>query len=333
MLRFLKWAGLTLLLLLAAAAVGGWFWAQEAMKPKPNLATVEAGLVDVDIRWAANQFSDRAGLFLPVTLPGVPGVYYMQFDLGSELTVFYGPAIRSLDAAGIGEWTPSEEYPGHITDVAIEIGGVQAVYARAPVIGYGAPVETQPEDFQVIGTIGSDFARRKTLLIDFVASRFVASEADRFDWPDAGEVEMRSVRGWLQLRACMEGRRTWVMWDTGASPFQLITSQGVWRDMATDPSTAVSQDMNSWGRTVTAHIAETDHSISFGEQTIEIDQVAYFEGFPWFVQVLMGVSGMRGMVGNGLFQHHAVLVDMEAGQLAILPGRTLDAEPSDPVMP
>ena len=330
MKRILIWIGGGLGTVILLSALGGWFWMQQAMKPKPNEAVVADGLIALDIHWEATAFSDRAGLFLPVQLPGVDQTYYMQFDLGSELTLLYSPAFQSLIESGvIDAYERDAEEPGYALDVVFQIGGVETRFNRAPMIGYGRPVQDQPEDFQVIGTIGSDFARRKTLLIDFADSLFYAGEPEHFDAGSMSPAELRTVRGWVQTRVEMDGRDSWMMWDTGASAFRLITDETSWTKMANDPQSATSADMNSWGRTVTAHVARTDQRVIIGGRSIAIEEVAYMEGFPWYIQLLMRFSGMTGMLGNAAFQDHTVYVDLEQGQLGLAAGGTASEHLAD----
>jgi len=85
--------------------------------------------------------------------------------------------------------------------------------------------------------------------------------------------------------------------------------------------------VNSWGKTLTAHVADTPAQITLGGQVLPLRQVCYIEGASAMQNLLMRFSGMGGMTGNELFLDKLLILDARESRYWLL-DRSPDRAPS-----
>jgi hypothetical protein len=95
-MRRLKRVALASLVSLVVSLGGGYVYFDRKFTPPENALSVSSMATEVPIRWLATNGNPHAALLLPVKLDGIADTFYMQLDLGSPSTVFYGNAIRSV---------------------------------------------------------------------------------------------------------------------------------------------------------------------------------------------------------------------------------------------
>ncbi|MFC7379510.1 hypothetical protein [Brevundimonas sp. GCM10030266] len=289
----------------------------------PELVLTGAN-TEVPFQWSEARFGDRvephAALLLPVRVEGSPKTLYMQFDLGAPDTVLMKGKLESLSERLPGQTVGAD---GRVAHFAFAMGDVRADARQVRIVDDGSNGGIrwdEPEHVDVIGTVGADLLRGRTLVIDYPRSRiFVGDEA-----PEGlvAEGQMRpfifTPRGVVLTGLTIDGEAKAIMLDTGSSAFSLLTSQDDWMAKTNGGVGATSFGVNSWGRTLTAHVAPTRSVAAFGETVIPLGEVAWIEGVDEAQANAMRSSGLGGMTGNKLFVDRVLVLDAVNSTFAVL---------------
>lgn len=108
-----------------------------------------------------------------------------------------------------------------------------------------------------------------------------------------------------------------VLHYSGSSAFDFITDKATWRQMRDQQAPAISIPVNSWGQTMTAHIAKSSTAVEMAGESLLIDQVTYMEGASEAQMQAMIQSGMQGMIGNSIFMGKEICLDFQALKFGI----------------
>lgn len=319
MFRAVSWAR-------AALAAVALFLSAPALAQSPELVLGGEG-GDVPFRWSEARFGDRiephAALLLPVRVEGSPKTLYMQFDLGAPTTVLMKDKLESLSARLPGLTVGAD---GGVARFAFAMGDLQAEARQVRVVDSGSNTGVRwddPEAIDIIGTVGADLLKGRVLVIDYPAQRIFVGVAP----PDGlvGEAQMRpfifTPRGVILTGVAIDGEAKALMLDTGSSAFALLTSQDDWLVKTDGGVGRTSFGVNSWGRTLTAHVAPTDSVAAFGDTVIPLGEVAYIEGVDEAQANAMRSSGLGGMTGNKLFVDRVLVLDAVRSAYAVIDPR------------
>ena len=298
-----------------------------ALAQAPQLALRNDGR-EFAFQWQSARFGDRtephAALIVPVHVEGVSRTLYMQFDLGAPTTVLMQDKLESL-AARLPALAAAAD--GAVARFAFSMGEVQAEATNVRVVqgaSTGGVAWDDPERIDIIGTIGADLLRGRVLVIDYSRNRiFVGDSApEGLVAADQTLPFVFTPRGVILTGMVIDGEAKNIMLDTGSSAFALLTSQDDWL-VKTDGGTGeIRFPVNSWGRTLTAHVAPTRSVARFGDTTIPLGEVAWIEGVDAAQANAMRSSGLGGMTGNKLFVGRVLVLDAVRSTYAVAaPGR------------
>ncbi|MCI0751309.1 MAG: hypothetical protein L0Y35_05690, partial [Flammeovirgaceae bacterium] len=104
----------------------------------------------------------------------------------------------------------------------------------------------------------------------------------------------------ILLPTTINGEKTSLYFDTGTSAFELLTSKSIFERLIRHGAPIENYRVNSWGNTLQAFSALTDHRAEFVNVSIPLKKVTYIEGTSLVQNLLMRISGMGGMTGNKL---------------------------------
>lgn len=310
--KVLKNSLLGLLAIFLLSAIGGYFYVQKLLTPPPNVCHVSDGADTIPIHWLGNDFSDRAGMFVPIQLENVPDTFYLQVDLGAVQSVMYGRSLQSV----IDKYHLVLDNSKWVKSLAFELGNLHVKYDSIPAPDYGEDFLCEPDEFKIVGTLGADFFMHKKVVISFSNSFIKLSDDIIYNNNQLTDIDV--VFRWIQIPVEIEGETVTMMWDTGASPFSLITSKSTWEEMVIDPNNKLMNEMNSMGKTIQIYRGETSKSISIAGKQVKLKEVTYTEGFGKTIQFMMWASGMRGMIGNEVFRNENVFLDLKGKKIGIL---------------
>lgn len=323
MLRILSWAKA-----LFTVAVLGLAAPALAQSPQsaPQLALRNDGR-EFGFLWQAARFGDRtephAALIVPVRIEGAPKTLYMQFDLGAPSTVLMKDKLDSLTERLPGLAAGAD---GAVNRLVFSMGEVRAEAANVRVVQGGSSggiAWDEPDRIDIIGTVGADLLRGRVLVIDYPRNRIFVGPAAPEGLVGAGQSIpfIFTPRGVILTGMVIDGEAKNIMLDTGSSAFALLTSHEDWLAKTNGGAGETSFPVNSWGRTLTAHVAPSGSVARFGDTTVPLGEVAYMEGVDAAQANAMRASGMGGMTGNKLFVDRILVLDAVNSTYAVVAPR------------
>jgi hypothetical protein len=119
------------------------------------------------------------------------------------------------------------------------------------------------------------------------------------------------------LPAVVAGRETTLLFDTGSSAFELLTSRRIWRRLARSDAAEEIIPVSSWDDTLVAHRVASDARVELGGADLPLQRVTWIEGTGLMQNLLMRISGMGGMTGNRLFIDRILLLDLREERFAL----------------
>ena len=307
-MKIIKYIGLGLTSLLVVTLVTGCFVIKRKLTPPPNYLEVSQAYDGIPITWSQDASSEIAALLLPVRLPEIDRTFYMQFDLGARNTIFYGKALRSIEQKYLTKFQRDTAY--HLVDFSFHLGQIELSAQRLKVINYGDPInDTDTSSIEIIGTIGPDLIEKKILLLDFINDICHFGNAIVDSAVQEQLLDFSFKYRWVFLPAEVNGKKRKLWYDTGSSAFDLLTSKSTCKKMAKPGAKTVSNESNSWGKTLTTHTIETEGVVRFGTTELNLASATYVEGYSFMQGIIGRATGIGGMIGNKLFIGRQVLID------------------------
>lgn len=283
-----------------------------------NQLVLPAGGHTIPFEWHTGTIHGKqepyAALLIPVTLPGQTWPYYMQFDLGSPFSMFYKEELKNMQIA---------DTASRLFDYHFKAGNMDITAKDIPVRSSGHSAAVQ-DSLRIIGTIGADLIDGRMVIIDYPGKTLFVGDT----LPDITSATLifspfvfagRKVL----LPAIIRGKRTLLYFDTGSSAYELLTDETTCRALAMPGTAPLEYPVNSWGRTLTAHMFTTKDSITVASQTMPVHHVTYITGASNAEVQQMMKMGIGGVTGNRLFLNSIVILDTRQKRFGIIykPGR------------
>lgn len=300
----LKRGALALLVLVAAVLGGGYAYFDRKFTPPANALSVSSVAKDVPIRWLAMDGNPHSALLLPVKLDGIADTLYMQLDLGSPSTVFYGNAMRSVLDQRRAAFAIA--HGDHQVGLGFSINGLGIRSGRFELLDYGSKVEFgNPEAANIIGTVGTDLLEKRVLVLDFKRGTCAFLE----EVAEAGFSDFEFRKRKVLMPARIAGRDGMYLYDSGSSGYELLTGKPQWEKLKTPGGRIKVETGNSWGRTLKVMTAPANQTLAISTSTLRLSEVTHVEGTSRMQEWLMRSSGMQGMLGNKVFLGHTLTLD------------------------
>ena len=147
----------------------------------------------------------------------------------------------------------------------------------------------RPDAENIIGTIGADLLEKRAVVLDMKrdACSFVENVTG------AGFVPFEFKKRKVMLPATLGGTRLKLLYDSGTSGYQLITTEENWKQLRTANASVKVEKGNSWGRALKVVSAPTEQQIRISDTALKLSEVTYVEGMPALQKWLMKRSGME----------------------------------------
>ena len=286
----------------------------------------------IPFRWHGDTIGGRyeahAALYVPVTLEGVPGIYYLQLDTGAGWPRWYEVPMRqvlprALRTAG-RDTTPDEVIVrGRVGTESF----ASDTFLVTKGFGDSLPATGKTNALRIIGTLGLRFFRERLLVLDFPHQRFaIVSHGDALPASvprSISYVPARYANGYFFLPLRIAGRAVQdFFFDTGASSFALVTTASTWRDFTgrtgSEPDN-IRMSVSTWGKQVEDIGAPVAGSVEIGPVRVTRPLVFHqreVPGEPDFFARNRGLSG--GLIGNALFaDSNIVIIDLSRRRFGI----------------
>ena len=305
--------------LLVVLTIGAYIFIKKAFTPDPNYLELTETSHFVPIQWTKSKYSDRAALFLPVKIKGIPRTFYMQFDTGTPSTLLYKGYLLSI----------KEKYPYQIGAMdsasvtisqSFQLGDMNVHSDQFKLYDYGQQTIDWEDSTKIrIGTLGADILEKKKTIIDFKESCVYFGDTlpnlnQRIEYYDMIFYARRTL-----FPAEVDNKKRKLIHDTGSSGFELITNKSTWKKLAKEgaqPKEAFK--VKSWKRQLTAYNIDSEDKVSFKAGDLDLNFVTYIKGASFMQSALMRMTGMGGMIGNQIFADKILIMDCKNKKYAIL---------------
>ncbi|QIX63305.1 hypothetical protein HER32_19855 [Hymenobacter sp. BT18] len=315
---------LSVVVLLVVSGIGGYFYMKQKFAPPANQLTVAGLPASGDLRWWADTTAKpaipHAGLLVPVRLPNCPRTCFLQVDTGAPYTVLYANQLDTLTRHYPSLGTSLKLQGNVVPEFRFTMGGAQVTVGNTKVLLQGAG--TLPADSlapYIIGSLGTDALDGRVLILDYAAGHFTLSNevpaplAARATFAPLAFKERRVL-----LDATLDDKPRQLLFDSGTSAYNLLTSQDNWQEMATPGAPVRTDTTNSWGKKLLLYTVPTAAKFRFGSAEVPLGTVTYMTGMNLMQETLMRFSGMDGMLGNEPFVGGALILDVKGGRYGIV---------------
>lgn len=303
-MKLFKKIAVIFLVLFTLLLLGGYFYFQKKFTPPENYLTVSGVAENIQMKWISSPENEHSALLFPVKINGIDQTFYMQFDSGSPITVFYKNSLESI----------SEKFQNQIKinpkentiSTSFKIGNLSVDSKIFEVLNYGQKIDLEnPKAENIIGTIGTDLLEKRIVVLDFKNNHF--SFLENINEADFTRFEFKKRK--ILIDATIENKDLKLLYDTGTSGYQLITTKEIWQQYRIKNSPVKTEKGNSWGNMLSVFSSSAKKKIQFTNESINLSEVTYIEGTSDLQKFLMKRSGMQGMIGNKLFLNHKLILD------------------------
>ncbi|MNK68712.1 hypothetical protein D3C87_880810 [compost metagenome] len=303
-MKLFKKIAFVFLVIIVLFFLGGYFYFQKKFTPPENYLNVSGIAENIPTKWISSNDNSHSALLLPVKIKGIDRVFYMQFDSGSPITVFYKKSVESIAVKFQDRLKIDRENTSLST--AFTIGNMNVASNTFEVLDYGEKINVDnPNAENIIGTIGTDLLEKRITILDFKNNQ--CSFIEKIQEEDFVDFEFKKRK--ILIPSIIENKKLKLLYDSGTSGYELITTKEIWQQYRNKNSAVKTEKGNSWGNTLSVYSASAKKKIRFQKTTITLSEVTYIEGTSGLQQFLMKRSGMQGMMGNKLFLSHKLILD------------------------
>ena len=302
-MKRLKKIVVALMAFIVLSSIGGYFYFTNKFTPPENYLTVSGNSENIPIQWIAVENNAKSAMLLPITLEGINHVFYMQLDFGSPTTLFYSEPLQSI-AAKMNSGMDFKRNP-LIMPLTFTLGKMTLSSTTFKILNYGAPVDWEKDSIAIIGTIGTDLLEKRFTTLNFKENYCSFTTNASTDGFATFAFEKRR----LLFPAKIGDSNLKLLYDSGTSGYQLITSHKEWNKYRVQNGKTKTEKGNSWGNTLTIITAPAQEQIEMATSKLDVTEVTYINGTSTTQNLLMKFSGMQGMIGNALFVNRIIKID------------------------
>ncbi|MBL0735404.1 hypothetical protein JI750_00775 [Flavobacterium sp. GN10] len=303
-MKLFKKIAFVFLAIIVLFLIGGYFYFQKKFTPPENYLNVSGVAENIPAKWISSNGNSHSALLLPVKIKEINQTFYMQFDSGSPITVFYKKSVESIAAKFQNQLIICNENSSIST--AFTIGKMNISSDNFEVLNYGEKINFDDlKAVDIIGTIGTDLLEKRVTVLDFKNNQ--CSFIEKIKEDDFTDFEFKKRK--ILIPSVIENEKLKLLYDSGTSGYELITTKEIWQQYRNKNSKIKTEKGNSWGNTLSVYSASAKKKIQFRKITLNLSEVTYIEGTSDLQKFLMKRSGMQGMIGNKLFLNHKLILD------------------------
>lgn len=259
----------------------------------------------------SGKYVEKAYMYIPVKIEDLPYDFTMQFDLGTYTSLLYGNAVDPYLKKSTSLINKLDSTRIWARNVSLQLGTIKLDSID---LGYKNNFgEKIPEDSlhtktpKHIGTIAPDMFKNKILIIDYKATKFAVADQLPPEYKDLPAEKIELEDGITKLPFRINGKVCKLMFDTGSSPFQLVTTKERALEIA-DPTVIDSLGGPLWwGQEITFYGFNVNKPIEFGGKTAANSTVYYDKEGLW--NDVYKSFNVWGITGNAYFYDCVVIID------------------------
>jgi hypothetical protein len=280
-----------------------------------NQLILPSGPYSIPFTWLGDTvngvWEPHVALLIPVKLKKCPKLFYMQFDLGSPYSLFYGnklAAIRTRYPKALRQHHSS----GKLNNFSFSLGKMPVSAKEIVVKEFdqsGINWKNKAR-LEIIGTIGSDVIDAKVLVIDYPAEKLViGGDIPAELQPKLMLTDFLYARRSIILPATLQGKKTMLYFDTGSSMYPLLTDKTTAETLALPNTPLLHGKVRSWDTFRIANSLATSASIEIANVKVPLRFTTYIEGVSDSQVAQMMKMGIGGMTGNKLLLDYILVID------------------------
>ncbi len=294
------------------------------LRETPNRLSLEGELHPVPFTWAPEEpaagYSEPHGaILLPVTVPGISKQLYMQFDTGAPSTFLRSGCVESLRKRGVECQLSEHDKTTRVKEFELNVGKNRVVLNNGWVMRRNIAIDWD-KPINVIGSIGADFIDDIVFAIDFPAQRLHLYRERPAEVQSLGSFQPFEFPGRrVLLPTTIKGVEMQVLWDSGCSPFGLLTSKYHFENYAKPNSNGIRFGANRFGDTIPVHHKPCELVATFGGEDVPLKRVSYVEMYSG-MQSAFGRFIYGGFIGNKSLLHSTLILDTKANEFLLVDG-------------
>ena len=263
----------------------------------------------------------RMSLFIPVKIEGISESFYMQFDIGSAITMFYSNAlnevIKSYPKIKLSTDKKGIEF---LNNVHMELADNKlSFYAPKIRIDNIEGGSYKIDSILILGSIGYDAIINRTLILDFKNNQFAITKKsyDNLGYK-MNLVDCSLSKFPVFINAKIGNESVRFFYDTGSSIFSALTSVKKFNSVKKAGKVDTLCCIHAWGQDYKVLRKKLFVPIKIGNELF-IDKYLYatsqqtlqeFNYFPdWYI---------FGITGNILFNGKIIVIDTRNNKFGIV---------------
>jgi hypothetical protein len=266
-----------------------------------------------------DEWFEKTSFFIPVTLNGISENLYMQFDLGSPVTLLYGNTLEVF----------AEKYPAiqekivvtekertYFHDARLNLSDSICLSAKKlPVIKYGSSaIDT---GFTIIGSTGYDLIRDNVLILDFKLNRYALTNV----LPDDLSRKVKYVnkpdlaRFPIILPFYIGDKKIRLFYDSGSSLFPILTGTNRLKRLDQTHGVDTVGPLSSLGK---QHLyARVKEAATLSFNGLNLGKIDVYGRKDLNILKLTG-GYVYGITGNALFADKIIVIDRKNNKFGIV---------------
>ena len=266
---------------------------------------------------------EKAAILVPIYLKGVDDKYFMQLDLGSDATMFYGIPFEQI----------SKTHPFLRKDIktilkynrkvkVVPVNGKLGSYTLKSDTfyikqNYGDSLNPDSK-FNVIGTVGLDIFRNRILMIDFVDQKFaIADTVAQFDQnflTNTDTIAIKLIFNKMFVSGIKIGDQPLnnIIYDSGSSIFTLVVTKEKWQKLTGRTGDEVDNiviKIPAWQKEIKVIGAPLKENLFLGN--LKVEHPVIFYGVLEELDLSKAPFKLEGLIGNVLFLDSIIIIDFK----------------------
>ena len=279
---------------------------------------------------SGEKYLDKAAMFVPFRIEGIPYSFKSQFDLGATHTMVYGNSFQpyldlhedqliTTDTSASNLWMENKKR-AYFSETKIFMGDIPVTVPKLVFLdNFGIKLTADSlnsNKVRRIGTVGAEIFKDKILIIDYPNQKMkILDSLDSKTETAFDFVQAKLERGRIKIPFTIQNDEHWFMFDTGASLFPVSTSPENYKRFA---NTAIidSLETTTWGKKYWVYGSPLKSEIKIGSTTLPKLNIYSLPNFTEFFER----EKITGITGNAFFLNSVIAIDFKNARFGIMRG-------------